>query len=145
MSADAATKNKGAFTAGINDRYTFTLAELPDITEDLFYSTGIGPVVEGKNIQIAFIRKPRGSGSQKHSHPNEQWNYVLKGQLRVHVAGVETIAGPGTLIYFPANAIHSTVSLPEEDVLFIQIKDMSHGMLGTPADREKKTPFYIQK
>lgn len=136
-----ATKNKGAVKAG-DGQYTFELAKVSDVQEDTSYSTGIGGIVEGERIQIGLIRKAKGSGSQLHSHPNEQWNYVLKGTLKVHVNGVETIAPPGTLIYIPANAIHGTVATPEEDVVFLVAKDLSHSVMGIPVDPSKTGAFF---
>ena len=37
----------------------------------------------------------------------------------------ERIAGPGTLVYFPPNLVHSTVALPDEDVVFFVVKDLN--------------------
>jgi quercetin dioxygenase-like cupin family protein len=85
-------------------------------------------------MQVGLITIKRGSVSHPHSHPNEQWTYVLKGKARVLIAGQpETMASPGTLIYAPANVVHSVEALPEEDLVFFTVKDLSHGIVGTPA------------
>ena len=98
-------------------------------------STALGPVVEGERMQCALVSKAKGTGSHMHHHPNEQWNYIVKGKLRVSIDGEpDRICGPGTLLYFPANKVHNTVALPEEDVEFFVVKDLSHGIKGIPAD-----------
>ncbi|MBS7541885.1 cupin domain-containing protein [Ancylobacter oerskovii] len=128
------TINEGAFKAG-DGAYLFQLDQLSAIEGGPGYSTAIGSVVEGIRTQCGLMRKAAGTGARPHSHPNEQWNYVVKGRLRVNIEGQpEQIAGPGTLIYFPPGIIHSTVALPEEDVLFFVVKDTTHGIAGRAAD-----------
>lgn len=131
------TINKGAVKGGNGD-YIFELLKMDGILTGEAYSTAIGPLVEGERTQVGLMHKAAGTGAYPHSHPNEQWNYIVKGKLRVTVADQETIAGPGTLLYFPANVVHATVALPEEDVLFFVVKDMSHGIQGTPADGQDR-------
>lgn len=132
--AERRTINEGAFKAG-DGAYLFQLAELSVIEGGPGYSTAIGSVVEGVRTQVGLMRKAAGTGARPHSHPNEQWNYVVQGRLRVNVEGQpERIAGPGTLIYFPAGIVHWTVALPEEDVVFFVVKDTSHGIAGMAAD-----------
>jgi quercetin dioxygenase-like cupin family protein len=147
MSAEAkatstSTINEGAIKAG-DGAYLFDLPNLAKMGAGENYSTSFGSVVEGERIQIGLMSKPRGTGARPHSHPNEQWNYVLKGKLRVYIEGEEErIAGPGTLIYFPANKIHATVALPDEDVVFFVAKDLSYGIAGIPADGISSGPHY---
>jgi quercetin dioxygenase-like cupin family protein len=127
------TRNKGATKAG-EGRFVFDLAGLKSIKVGEGYSPAEGPVVEGERMQVGLITIRRGSASKPHSHPNEQWTYVLKGRARVHVVGQrETMASPGTLIYSPANVVHSVEVFPDEDLVFFTVKDLSHGIVGTPA------------
>ena len=128
-------RNQGATKAG-EGRFVFDLGKLQRIKVGGTYSPAEGPVVEGERMQVGLITIPRGTASQPHSHPNEQWTYVLKGKARVRVAGqAETLASPGTLIYSPANVVHSVEVLPDEDLLFFTVKDLSHGIVGTPAKK----------
>ena len=46
----------------------------------------------------------------------------------------EQLCGPGTLLYFPANTVHSTVATADEDAVYLAVKDMSHGIIGMAAD-----------
>ena len=128
-------RNQGATKAG-EGRFVFDLGKLQRIKVGGTYSPAEGPVVEGERMQVGLITIPRGTASQPHSHPNEQWTYVLKGKARVRVAGqAETLATPGTLIYSPANVVHSLEVLPDEDLLFFTVKDLSHGIVGTLAKK----------
>jgi quercetin dioxygenase-like cupin family protein len=63
-----------------------------------------------------------------HSHPNEQFNYVVKGTLTGSVNGVPVRAPAGTLVYIPANAPHTLVATPEEDVHDLALAAREHGM-----------------
>lgn len=137
----APTKTAGAIKAGAG-RYTFDLAHLQTIDAGPGYSTAHGPVVEGERIQIGLIRMPRGTGARPHSHPNEQWVYVLEGTLESEVEGVKSSVPAGSLIYIPANAVHSALATPEADVIFLTAKDMSHGIVGTAVDTSISAPRY---
>lgn len=128
------TRTEGAVKAG-DGKYIFPLTQMQKIEAGVGYSTALGPVVEGERMQCGLISKKRGTGSRPHVHPNEQWNYIVKGTLRVKVGdGPEQLCGPGTLLYFPANIVHYTIATPEEDVVFFAVKDMTHGIIGKAAD-----------
>ena len=131
------TKTPGAVKGG-NGKFIFPLATMGKIDAGVGYSTAVGPVVEGDRMQCALVTKERGTGSNPHHHPNEQWNYIVKGTLRVKVADEpEQLCGPGTLLYFPANIVHYTIATEDEDVVFFAVKDLSHGISGIPVDAAK--------
>lgn len=138
------TKTEGAIKAG-RGRYTFDLARLSTIDAGPGYSTAHGPVVEGERIQVGLMRMPKGTGGRLHSHPNEQWIYVLQGTLESEVDGVKSRVAAGSLIYIPADIVHSALATPDEDVLFLTAKDMSHGILGTAADKSVSAPAYAPR
>jgi hypothetical protein len=54
------------------------------------------------------------------------------------------VAPAGTLIYIPANAPHTLVSTPDEDVIFIAIKDLSQGIIGKAVDGTMTGPAYLR-
>lgn len=139
--AKARTKTVGAVKGG-NGRYQFALARLKKIAAGTGYSSAAGGVVEGERMLVGYIHKPRGTGSRLHTHRNEQFNYVLQGTLKGSVAGKPVRAPAGTLIYIPANAPHTLVATPEEDVIFLAIKDLSQGIIGRAVDGTMKGPRY---
>jgi quercetin dioxygenase-like cupin family protein len=137
------TKTEGAIKAG-SGRYTFDLAHLNAIDAGPGYSTAHGPVIEGERIQIGMIRMPKGTGARPHTHPNEQWIYVIQGTLDCEVDGVKSRVPPGSLIYIPANTVHWVLAIPDldQDVIFLTAKDMTHGIVGTAVDTSVSTPLY---
>jgi quercetin dioxygenase-like cupin family protein len=57
---------------------------------------------------------PQGKASPLHAHPAEDETfYVLEGELRVHVDGVEHDGGPGTVLFVPRGIPHAYVVLSE--------------------------------
>jgi quercetin dioxygenase-like cupin family protein len=141
--AGSKTKTEGALKGG-ESTYQYNLAEVEKVPAGTGYSTSHGGVVEGERMLVGYIHKPRGTGSRMHSHPNEQFNLVVKGTLEGSVNGKPISAPAGTLIYIPANAPHTLVSTPEEDVIFIAIKDLSHGIIGKAVDGTMTGPAYLK-
>jgi len=141
--AGSKTKTEGAIKGG-EDTYQYALSEVEKVPAGTGYSTSHGGVVEGERMLVGYIHKPRGTGSRMHTHPNEQFNLVVKGTLEGSVNGKPIVAPAGTLIYIPANAPHTLVSTPEEDVIFIAIKDLSHGIIGKAVDGTMAGPAYLK-
>ena len=139
----AATKTEGAVKGG-EGTYQYNLPQVEKVAAGTGYSTAHGGVVEGERMLVGYIHKPRGTGSRMHSHPNEQFNLVVKGTLTGSVNGKPVTAPAGTLIYIPANAPHTLVSTPDEDVIFIAIKDLSHGIIGKAVDGTMTGPAYLE-
>ena len=137
----AKTKTAGAVKAG-NGKYHFRMAKLKKVDAGTGYSTSHGGVLEGERMLVGYIHKPRGTGSRMHSHKNEQFNYVVKGTLKGSVNGKRVVAPAGTLIYIPANAPHTLVSTPDEDVIFLALKDLSQGIIGKAVDGTMTGPHY---
>lgn len=139
--AEQKTKTSGAAKAG-NGAYYFRIAELGKVAAGTGYSTAHGGVVEGDRMLVGWIHKPRGTGSRMHAHKNEQFNYVVRGTLKCEIDGVKSLAPAGTLIFVPANAPHTMVATPDEDVIFIAIKDLSQGIIGKAVDGTMSGPHY---
>lgn len=94
------------------------------------YSTAHGPFIEGERLIFGKITIPAGTKAEPHSHPNEQFSYVLQGRVRMVINGKTKIAKAGDIIHTPANAIHSATVLGDEDHIFITTKDASWGIHG---------------
>ncbi|MEK7877242.1 MAG: cupin domain-containing protein [Pseudomonadota bacterium] len=135
------TQTAGAIVAG-KGKYHFRLASLRKVPAGTGYSSAHGGVIEGARMLVGYIHKPRGTGSRMHSHRNEQFNYVVKGTLKGSVNGKRVLAPAGTLIYIPANAPHTLVSTPDEDVIFLALKDLSQGIIGKAVDGTMTGPHY---
>lgn len=138
-----ATKTPGAYKAGPNGKYIFPLWELGRVAaggvpgEARYYADTRAAVVEGTRLQVGLAFEKRGCGSALHSHPNEQFNLILQGAVRVKIGDLDEMTVPkGSIVHFPANVVHSQVALPDEDVIFYVVKDLSYGIVGIPATRQ---------
>lgn len=132
MSSPAA-RTPGASRAGA-DEYHFELANINRIMGGPGYSTAVGGCIEGDRMMVALMRVPAGTGAQPHHHPNEQWILILEGTFQANIGGKEITARPGSVLYVPANLVHSGQATPDADVLFFTVKDTSHRLHGTKAD-----------
>lgn len=119
---------------GENGQYFYKWDNLETENVGGDYSTSKGPVIKGEQIAISLVTKPRGTGANLHTHPNEQFNYVIKGTLRCTVGGQEKMVGAGEVIYIPPEVEHATIATQDEDVIFLAIKDTRHGMVGQAVD-----------
>ena len=125
------TKTKGAYKAG-NGEYVFEVDQLKGIMAGPGYAETFGPVVEGELTQVGIMTLPAGQTSEPHFHANEQWIYILQGNLKVTVDEKKSSVGPGGLIYFPPNVVHSVTVSKDEACRFFTCKDMRTGIAGTP-------------
>jgi len=132
MATTATARTPGAKRAGEGE-FLFELAKVNHILGGPAYSTANGACVEGERMIVALMRMPAGTGAMEHSHPNEQWIYILEGTFRGKVGGKEIEAKPGSVIYVPANVVHSGAATADGDVLFFTVKDASHGLHGVKA------------
>ena len=64
---------------------------------------------------------PRGTGSPLHVHHNEdEWFYVIEGELTFWVGGEVSVAPAGAFVFGPRNIPHTfTVSSPEARFLLV--------------------------
>ncbi|MGC1464774.1 MAG: cupin domain-containing protein [Pseudolabrys sp.] len=132
MTSQPAARTPGATRAAPGE-YVFDLAHVNHILGGPAYSTANGACVEGDRMIVGLMRMPAGTGAEPHSHPNEQWIYVLQGTFRATIDGKEMDVKPGSVVYIPANVVHGGKATPEEDVLFFTCKDASHSLHGMKA------------
>ncbi len=130
MSSQAAVaRTPGAKRAGTGE-YLFDLAKVNHIKGGPAYSTAEGACIEGDRMIVALMRMAAGTGAEPHSHPNEQWIYILEGTFKAKIGDKEIVAKPGSVVYIPSNTIHSGKATPDADVLFFTVKDASHSLHG---------------
>ncbi len=127
-----AARTPGAKSAGPGE-YVFDLANVNHIKGGPDYSSVEGGCVEGDRMIVALMRMPAGTGAEAHSHPNEQWIYILEGTFLAKVGGHEIEAKPGSVVYVPSNVVHSARATADADVVFFTVKDASHSLHGTKA------------
>jgi quercetin dioxygenase-like cupin family protein len=132
MADQIAAKTPGAKRAGTGE-YVFDLGKVNHIKGGPDYSSVEGGCVEGDRMIVALMRMPAGTGAETHSHPNEQWIYILEGTFEATIGGKPVQAKAGSVVYVPANAMHSARATKDGDVVFFTCKDASHGLHGIKA------------
>lgn len=126
-----------------DSQYYYRFDELDSHPLQPAVSTSAGAVIKGEYTFVGLVNKPRGTGSQPHRHPFEQFNYVLKGTLKATVAGKEQLVTAGGLIHIPKNTLHSIVTTADEDAVYLMIKNVTpFGMDGIPEEETVKGPLY---
>jgi quercetin dioxygenase-like cupin family protein len=133
MSSEPATaRTPGAKRAGPGE-HVFDLARVNKIKGGPDYSSVEGGVVEGDRMIVALMRMPAGTGAEAHSHPNEQWIYIIEGTFQARIGDREIEARPGSVVYVPSNAVHTGRATADADVVFFTVKDASHSLHGIKA------------
>jgi mannose-6-phosphate isomerase-like protein (cupin superfamily) len=133
MSAETVVaRTPGAKRAGVGE-FLFELAKTNHILGGPDYSTANGACIEGDRMIVALMRMPAGTGAEAHSHPNEQWIYILEGTFKANVGGKDIEAKAGSIVYIPADVVHSGKATADHDVLFFTVKDASHSLHGIKA------------
>jgi mannose-6-phosphate isomerase-like protein (cupin superfamily) len=94
---NSAARTPGATRAGPGE-YMFNLANVNHILGGPDYSTANGACVEGDRMIVGLMRMSAGTGAEPHSHPNEQWIYVLQGTVRANIDGKVFDVTPGSVI-----------------------------------------------
>ena len=132
MTQAAEARTPGAKRAGPGEHH-FELTKVNQIKGGPDYSTATGACVEGERMMVALMRMPAGTGAEPHSHPNEQWIYILEGTFEADIGGSKIAAKAGSVVYVPADVVHSGRATPDPDVLFFTVKDTSHSLHGHKA------------
>jgi quercetin dioxygenase-like cupin family protein len=76
-------------------------------------------VVSGEKLMIAEFTLKAGAYAAPHRHDNEQATWVLRGAMRVVVAGVDHVLRDGDILVIPAGTLHEVFVL--EDTLEIDV------------------------
>jgi quercetin dioxygenase-like cupin family protein len=127
-----AARTPGAVRAAPGE-HVFEMARLDRILGGPDYSSAVGACVEGERMIVALMRMAAGTGAEPHSHPNEQWIYVLEGTFHAVVGGQPCEVPAGSVLYIPADVVHSGRAGEDRDVVFFTVKDASHGLHGIKA------------
>ena len=99
-------------------------------------STSEGSSFTGERIYCGLVTKKKGTGSKPHYHPDETFNYVLKGALKVNMGGQEFVVPTGCLLHIPPNEVHTAVATDEGDVTYLVWRDIVSEKEGKPTTVE---------
>jgi quercetin dioxygenase-like cupin family protein len=99
-----------------------------DLKSDLItpkYSSGRGPTISGRRIEVSYMFYPAGTQAAPHSHPNEQIQVAVKGRVTAKIAGEQATFGAGEGVLFPSGVEHGVQIV--EDYTTINCKDIVPG------------------
>jgi quercetin dioxygenase-like cupin family protein len=103
-------------------------------------SSTVAAALTGSRLIMALAKQTRGTGAKAHTHPNEQFNYILSGVMTGELGGETIYAAAGTLGHTPATIVHTGLACPDEDMMFVAMKDTRHGLSGPPVDGRHDGP-----
>lgn len=99
-------------------------------------STSEGSSFNGERIYCGLVTKKRGTGSKAHFHPDETFNYVLKGALKVDMDGEQFVVPTGCLLHIPPNMVHTAVATDDGDATYLVWRDRVGERSGKPTTTE---------
>lgn len=71
------------------------------------------------NYALRMIEVAPGGNTPKHSHPYEHENFVVEGQGRVLLGDEWRDVGPGSVIFVPADLLHTYVNAGDVPLKFL--------------------------
>lgn len=77
--------------------------------------------VTGDKLQLVWAIFRPGGTYETHSHPHEQFSFMLQGQMRLRVGEREKLVGPGDIWYAPPDVVHGGDILGDEPVVFVDV------------------------
>jgi uncharacterized cupin superfamily protein len=92
------------------------IAHEPGAGEHLWFFGGLTTIkADGAGAMVTEQLAPRGSGSPLHVHHNEdEWFYVLEGELTIWVDGETVVAPAGAFVFGPRDVPHTFVVSSEQ-------------------------------
>jgi quercetin dioxygenase-like cupin family protein len=132
MPTNSEARTPGATRAKPGE-YLFSFEKQNRIMGGPAYSPVFGGCIEGDRMIVALMRYPAGKPSDAHSHPNEQWIFILEGELEMEFDDKWRKGKAGDVFYVPAGKIHKARNESRSDCVFFTCKDASHGLHGTKA------------
>ena len=99
-------------------------------------STGEGASFNGERIYCGLVTKKKGTGSKPHFHPDETFNYVLEGALKVNMDGRNFTVPAGCLFHIPANMVHTAIATDDGDATYLVWRDRVAEKQGQPITTE---------
>ena len=103
-------------------------------------SSTVAAALTGKHLIMLLAKQTRGTGAKAHTHPNEQFNYIISGVMTGELGGETIFAPAGTLGHTPATIVHTGLACPDDDLMFVAMKDTRHGLSGPPVDGRHDGP-----
>ena len=76
-------------------------------------------MISGDNVTVSQLVLKKGASVPRHSHPNEQYSWIISGSLKFMFDDREILLGAGDILLIPGNVAHAAVAL--EDTVDVDI------------------------
>jgi quercetin dioxygenase-like cupin family protein len=112
--------NRGGTMTSASQDTLAPIAHGPGEGEHLWFFGGLTTIKAdgaetGGRVTVTEQLAPRGSGSPLHVHHNEdEWFYVIEGELTIWVEGKTVVAGAGSFAFGPRDVPHTFVVSSEQ-------------------------------
>ncbi len=126
------------------------IALAPGTGEALWFMGGLTTIKAGADatagrVAVTENLAPRGSGSPLHVHRREdEWFYVIEGELTFWVGGETIVAPAGSFVYGPREVPHTFVVSSEQARFLLVVEPAGFEdfvrALATPAERMEIPP-----
>jgi len=91
-----------------------------DSIKDAYQKIGV-KVVDGVNMQLIWARYEPGVPYVLHSHPHEQFSFMLSGKMNLTVGNLTKEISEGDMWHAPPNVIHGGEVLGDEPAIFVDL------------------------
>jgi quercetin dioxygenase-like cupin family protein len=102
-------------------KYFHNWSELKAVDHGLLSSLCKIKAITGDKLQLIWARFEPGGEYETHSHPHEQFSFMVEGKMRLFVGDQEKVVGPGDIWYAPPNVVHGGKLLGDAPVLFVDV------------------------
>jgi quercetin dioxygenase-like cupin family protein len=129
-------------TAGEKTRYIYDMGRADDkpgrvpsalLTSPLnlaAHSAATGVLVTGETLHVAVLQYPRGAVDPLMAHPNEQFSFVVDGELQVEVDGDSFTVGQHCVVHIPPDLPHRLSNRGAGEALVVTLQDTRHAFAG---------------
>ena len=77
--------------------------------------------ITGERLQLIWAYFEPGGQYEMHSHPHEQFSFMVAGRMLLKVGDQQKEVSPGDMWYAPPNVVHGGDLLGDEPVVFVDV------------------------
>lgn len=78
-------------------------------------------LAEGKTLKMSVV-KPHSATHAPHSHPEEEFLFVLEGKVEFYLNGQRKVVGPFSSLYCPPNVEHGIRNVGDTEAKYLVIR-----------------------
>ena len=78
-------------------------------------------LADGKTLKMSVV-KPHSATHPPHSHPEEEFFFVLEGKVEFFLNGERKVVGPFSSLYCPSNVEHGIKNVGDTEAKYLVVK-----------------------